>query len=366
MSLENKLEKINIDCLYFNGYVPCKPHKEKGVHCENCFDYKKINKKILILKIGAAGEVLRNTPLLRKIKKEYPDSRIFWLTQYPELIPKNDVFKIYDFTQREVELIKNVEFDILYSLDKHEETGALANQIKSKIKKGFSQKDGVIVPFDEDAEFSWRKGIFDDLMKKNKKHYVEEIFEICGFKFNEEKYLLPDYKIPKVSLNKNKTVVALNTGISDLWKPREYSIENWIKLSKLLLKKDYEVMAVGGQKEDEKNKLIAKESGAKYFGTFSRLEFIGLLSLSDLVITPVSFGLHAAIGLEKKIVLLNNVFNKSEFYMYGKGVVLEPDLSCLMCYKPNFDENCPVVPCMDLVKPEKVVEEIEKLKCEII
>ena len=360
MSLEKKFEKVNTDCLYFKGYIPCIPHKEKGVHCENCLDYRKIDKKILILKIGAAGEVLRCTPLLRKIKKEYPDSKIFWLTQYSELISKKEVFKIYNFTEREVELIKNVEFDIIYSLDKHEEIGALANQIKSKVKKGFSQKDGAIVPFDEDAEHKWRTGIFNDLMKQNKKHYVEEIFELCGFKFNEEKYLLPDYTTPKVDLNKEKKIVAINTGISDQWKPREYSIKNWTKLSKSLLEKNYEVMVVGGLKEDEKNKKISNESGAKYFGTFSRPEFMGLLNLSNIVVTSVSFGFHAAVGLEKNIVLLNNVFNKHEFYMYGKGVVLEPDLPCLMCYKEDFDSNCPVVPCMDLVKPEKIVEEIEK------
>ena len=77
MNLEKKIEKINDDCFYFNGYVPCIPHKERGVHCESCLEYKKIDKKILILKLGAAGEVLRCTPLLRKIKEEYPNSRIF-------------------------------------------------------------------------------------------------------------------------------------------------------------------------------------------------------------------------------------------------------------------------------------------------
>lgn len=360
MNLEKKFEKVNTDCIYFDGYKPCIPHKEKGIHCEGCFDYKKINKKILILKIGAAGEVLRCTPLLRKLKAEYPNSRIFWLTQYPELIPKEEVFRIYNFSEREIELIKNVEFDILYSLDKHEEIGALANQIKSKVKKGFSQRDGALIPFDDDAKQKWINGIFDDLMKENKRHYVEEIFEVCGFKFNEEKYLLPNYEIPKVDLDKEKKVVALNTGISDGWKPREYPIENWTKLSKFLIKKNYEVMLVGGPKEDEKNKEISNKSGAKYFGTFSRTDFMGLLDLSNIVVTPVSFGFHVAVGLEKKIVLLNNVFNKNEFYMYGKGTVLEPDLPCLMCYKPRFDKNCPVVQCMDLVKPEKIVEEIEK------
>lgn len=357
MSLE---DYAKIDCLFFKGYMPCNFHKKSGAICNECGDYKKSGEKILIIKLGAAGEVIRNTPLLRKIKQEYTNPKIFWLTEYPELLPKKEIYKICNFNNKELELVRNIEFDVLYSLDKHEETGALANQINAKIKKGFSQKDGAFIPFDEDALLKWETGFRDDLMKKNTKHYVEEIFEICGFKFNGEKYLLPEYDIPKVGLDKSKKIVALNTGISEAWKPREYSINNWIELSKSLIEKNYEVMVVGGPKEDEKNKKISNESQAKYFGTFSRKEFIGLLELSDIVVTPVSFGFHVAVGLEKKIVLLNNVFNKHEFYMYGKGVVLEPNLPCLMCYKPDFDDKCPVVPCMDMVRPEKIVEEIEK------
>jgi len=88
--------------------------------------------------------------------------------------------------------------------------GALANQIKSKIKKGFSQKDGVLIPFDKDSEHKWKTGIFDDLMKKNTKHYVEELFEICGFKFEGERYILPDFSAPEVDIDKSKKIIALN------------------------------------------------------------------------------------------------------------------------------------------------------------
>jgi len=363
MGLEKSInEEINTDCVYFTGHMPCTYHKQEGVHCSDCSHYKKIDKNILIIKLGAAGEVLRNTPLLRRIKQEYPKARIFWLTQYPELIPRNDVFRVYNFDHRELELIKDVEFDILYSLDKHEETGALANRIRAKTKKGFSQRSGSVVPFDKDAEHKWITGIFDDLAKLNTKHYVEEIFEICGFEFNGEKYMLPDYRVPDVEIDRSKKVVAINGGAGGAWKPRIYSKERRIELAKMLIEEGYEVMIVGGTPEDENNRLVADKSGAKYFGVFSYADFIGLLSLSDIVVTTVTFALHVAIGLEKKIVSLNNVFNRNEFHMYGNGVILEPDLPCLMCYKPDFDEKCPVRNCMDLVTPEEICRKVEEFK----
>ncbi len=364
MSLEEEIQEIKTDCSRFNGYMPCLPHKKEGVHCDNCSYYNKAGRKILIIKLGAAGEILRVTPLLRKLKKEHSDSKIFWITEYPELLPEKELFRIYNFNQKTSELLRALEFDLLYSLDKHEETGALANRLNSKIKKGFSQREGVIIPFDEDALEKWKTGIYDDVMKRNKKHYVQEIFEICGFQFSGEEYMLPDYTAPEVNLDRSKKVVALNTGSGNSWKPRNYSSNKWNELAKKLIDANYEVVLTGGPQEDQKNKGIAEVSGAKYFGTFPYRDFIGLLSLSDIIVTPVTFALHAAIGLGKKIVLLNNVFNKNEFYMYGRGTILEPKLSCVGCYKNYFHQykKCEIENCMDSIKTERVIEEIEKFK----
>ncbi|MFZ9971314.1 MAG: hypothetical protein ACO3GK_08410, partial [Bacteroidia bacterium] len=44
------------DCLHFLGHIPCKPHKDKGYHCENCPAYAPIEKRILIIKLGAMGD----------------------------------------------------------------------------------------------------------------------------------------------------------------------------------------------------------------------------------------------------------------------------------------------------------------------
>ena len=44
--------------------------------------------------------------------------------------------------------------------------------------------------------------------------------------------------------------------------------------------------------------------------------------------------LHIALGLEKKVVLLNNIFNKNDFEMYGLGVIVEPNVLCGCYYSP--------------------------------
>ena len=60
--------EVKRDCRFFRGDVPCKPHKQHGVHCSECKYYEKIDKNILIIKLGAIGDVIRTTPLLRRLK----------------------------------------------------------------------------------------------------------------------------------------------------------------------------------------------------------------------------------------------------------------------------------------------------------
>ncbi|GAB6283123.1 MAG: hypothetical protein STSR0008_18790 [Ignavibacterium sp.] len=57
----------------------------------------------------------------------------------------------------------------------------------------------------------------------------------------------------------------------------------------------------------------------------------------DLVVTAVTMGMHLAIGLKKQLILFNNVFNKNEFYLYGRGEILEPDFDCY--YLPTCENN---------------------------
>jgi len=351
---------IKTDCLFFNGYSPCKFHKKYLIHCSQCRFYKKYNKKILIIKLQAAGEVIRNTPLLKKIHQTFPNSKIYWLTRYPEVLPEDQIYKILKFSMESIIFLYQEEFDLMYSLDKDPEGASLANLIQSKVKKGFSMSNGTIVPFDQDAEQKWLTGIWDDHMKLNTKHYVEEIFEVCGFQWNGEQYILPDFVSPEVYLPKNKKIIGLNTGAGSMWPTRVWSEKRWNELI-VLLEKKFTILLLGGPDEDEKNRRLSQHTHAFYYGVFSYRQFMGLMNFCDLVVTSVTMALHIAIGLKKKIILLNNIFPSNEFYLYNLGSIIEPPIDCLGCYRSNFDQNCPVHYCMDLIEAGQVEKKIREL-----
>jgi heptosyltransferase-2 len=350
--------KIRNNCLYFKGDIPCKFHKSKGVHCDNCEYFVPIYKRILIIKLGAAGDVIRTTPILHKLKKEFSNSFITWLTDYPVFIPKNFVDKIITWNEKTIISLQASKFDLLINLDKDEHAIALAELIDANVKKGYLKDEFFhCKPADKDAENKWLTGLFDDLNKANNKSYPQEVFEILGYEFSGEKYIL---NVPKEKLSfdlpKNKKIVGLNTGCGDRWLTRLWGNENWIKLAFMLDEAGYFPILLGGKYENDINTEIAIQSPAKYFGYFSLDKFINLVNATDLVVTSVTMAMHVTIALEKKIVLLNNIFNKNEFELYGLGEILQPDKECLGCYR-NFCEK----KCMETISPEIVFEKILKL-----
>ncbi len=347
---------VKVDCRFYKGDIPCKPHKETGVHCENCGYYSKVSMNILIIKLGAVGDVIRTTPLIRKLKELYPESNICWLTYTPEILSKDWVDNSLQLNSENIEIIKAINFNWLINLDKDKIAIALTKNISAEKKSGFTMDEwGNASPISNQAEeHKWLTGIFNDISKQNKKHYVQEIFEICGFDFNNEEYIL-DVKDKKIewSIDKSKKIVGLNTGCGGRWTSRLWPDEYWIELARNLKTDGFEVVFLGGEQEHEKNLLLSRKTGGKYFGHFTLDKFISLVNECDLIVTAVTMAMHIAVGLKKKLVLFNNIFNKNEFYLYNRGVILEPEFECDCYYTPVCPNNC-----MQYIYPNKVSKEI--------
>lgn len=363
-----KIKDLKTDCRFFKGDIPCLPSKLHGVYCNNCNFYKQTKEKILIIKLGAAGDVIRTTPLLYPLKKLYPDSFIYWLTYYPDLIPQYNkdhdnviADKICEFSLQNVLYLKEIDFDLLINLDKDNEAISLTNSISAKEKLGYTIKNGLCYPLTNGSSSKYLTGLFDDASKRNTKSYLSEIFEVCGFKFNKEKYILniDDTFSIDWDINKNNTVVGLNTGCGSRWTSRLWKDEYWIELINILTANNYEVILLGGEQEDNKNKFYKQHTQAKYFGCYNLKTFINLVNKCDVIVTQVTMALHIAIGLQKKVILLNNIFNKNEFELYDKGVIIEPNKVCKCYYSPICTNE--KYKCMDYLLPKTVFSNIENL-----
>lgn len=350
-------EQVHIDCRYFLGDRPCKPHKLYGVHCRDCQYFEKVKTRILIIKLGAAGDVIRSTPILRRLRKEFPDSSVTWLTDQIQFVP-DEVDEKLEYSARSIPWIYTRAFDLCINLDKEKEAIALCESVKASKKCGFGMDEfGKAKPLDARAEDKFLTGIFDDISKRNMKSYVQEIFDICGYTFEGEEYIVDNHSTAHWEFGDGKgSVVGLNTGCGRRWPSRLWPVSYWCELAEKVRLAGMRYVWLGGPDEEQKNKELQAKAGGAYFGTLPIREFTGLVNACDIVVTQVTMALHLAIGLKKKVVLMNNIFNKNEFELYGRGVIIEPDISCGCYYSPDCPHGS-----MNSILPEKAFAAVQKV-----
>ena len=355
------MQSIKDNCRHYRGDVPCVYHKQSGIHCPECDHYELLKERILIIKLGAIGDVIRTTPLLRKLKKEFPNAEVSWLTSAPEAVSSEWVDNILDFTFSNIVWLEQQQFNWLINLDKDKEAIALAERIAAKRKSGFRMNNyGKCISMGHLSEdHKWLTGIWDDFNKENTLNYMEEIFSICGYSFNNEEYILSTKEVTFPRINKTKVVVGLNTGCGARWLTRLWPEVYWTDLARLLVGKGYETILLGGSLEDLKNKKIAGSSSAKYFETPSIKDFFDLVNQCDIVVSQVSMAMHAAIAFNKYLVLMNNIFNRNEFHLYDRGIIIEPNLNCLGCFKQKYDNRCKSDNCMETITVQHILAAIE-------
>ena len=356
---------VKFDCRHFRTGIPCIPNKTKGEVCSSCTSYDKVETRILMIKLGALGDVIRTTPLLEKFKKEYSGVHVTWLTLSPAILPQDEIDVIYKWDEKSVYIIENSNYDIAINLDKDLEACMLLNNVSASTKYGFTWQDGHIAPATPKAEQKLITGFFDEISKENTKSYLEEIFEICHFEFNMEDYrinlneaLSDKWKAEITELTGGKKIVGLNTGCGPRWKTRLWSNESWVELAKQLTEAGYFPMFLGGELEHEKNTEMAQIADAYYPGHFSLEEFISLTNSCDIIVTQVSMMMHIATALKKKMVLCNTIFNPHEFELYGRGVLVSPESGC-ECY---FGATCVRgKSCMHDITPEQLLASVKSL-----
>ena len=120
----------------------------------------------------------------------------------------------------------------------------------------------------------------------------------------------------------------------------------------------YAVVLLGGPQEDARNRRLADATGACYPGHFDLTTFIGLMDRCDLVVSAVTMAMHLALGLGKKLVLFNNIFNPHEFELYGRGVILAPRQKCTCFFQPRCTNESF---CMETLEPADVAGAVDKL-----
>ncbi len=356
------------DCRHFIGDRPCKFRRE----CPGCPEYSPMGHRILVLKIGALGDVLRTTPILRALDAAFGPRHVTWVVgdaAAPLLEGHARIDRLLVPSVETTALLSVQEFDVVLSLDKDPYSTSIATQVRATETRGFGRdRFGSLVPLHPDASYAYDLGLSDRLkFFENTKTYQEIVFEICGLPWRGEEYDVPsierevqdpswrDANLEAAGVPRGSgPVVGFNTGAGGVFANKAWTIEGYAALARTLANDGCRVVLLGGPAEIARNARIADASQGAAIDTGGHrtlAQFARLVAACDLVATGDTLGMHLAIAARVPVVVLFGSTCAQEIELYGRGEKIVTPIACHPCYL----RTCAITPsCQDLIPPETV------------
>src|ERR1041384_5783168 len=149
---------MHSDCRHFTGAVPCTFHKLDGRLCDDCPDYDRAAHRILIVKLAAAGDVLRTTCILPALRAQWPSAQITWVTarKAVPLLDGNPLIDRIVDGEHALPRLTVERFDAGYGLDPDAEGASLMAIANCGRRFGYSlDPSGNVVPLNDGAREWW-------------------------------------------------------------------------------------------------------------------------------------------------------------------------------------------------------------------
>ncbi|MDR2351204.1 MAG: glycosyltransferase family 9 protein [Endomicrobium sp.] len=371
--------EVFTDCSKFPLSRPCVYQKNNNVICKECKNYSKLsakedNKRILIVKLGAMGDVLRSTFILNGLKEVFPKSEISWIVDIKNaavLEGNNLIDRI--IIHNDVNVIKylvNEFFDIVINLDLAFESLSLTKLSNKKEVLGFTLDDRRNIITSNNYTKEWLKtSAYDKLKKANTFTYQYWMSKIAKLPKDNYEIIVPLQKksIEKAekflkdnNINRNKKIIGINSGAGNRWKLKKWTSKGFIETAKYFSQKGYFVLLLGSAQDKSEIDLILKENMSNVISTGidnTIPDFFAKINLCDVILCGDTMALHAAVGLKKNIVALFGPTSVNEIEIYSKGVKIQSNKNCVVCYKQECDliDNC-----MESIAAKNVIKAIEQ------
>lgn len=371
---EINLEEIKFDCRFYTGYKPC--HKHDG--CPGCPHYEPRGEQILVIKLGAMGDVLRSKAILPALKKLHPESWIVWVTRRGSeaLVRDPLVDEIRVLSVVDLLALEGRRFAKILCLDKDAEAVALSAKLTADRRLGFAPGYcNTASIWNQASIYALRLGLSDDLkFHQNEKTVPEIVAEMVELPYTGERYTLTlsekarnaaRERIDSLNLPSGKPVIGVNTGCGPVFATKAWTREGFREFIFKAAAEDLTVLLLGGPREQEINDWLLSEcgelTGKSLFdsGSNNSLEtFFAIVEQCDLVLSADSLAMHAAIALNRPLVAWFGPTCHQEVDLFGLGEKIVTDFSCSPCYL----KVCPKpVTCMEAMSAEIVFHAVKKL-----
>jgi ADP-heptose:LPS heptosyltransferase len=303
--------------------------------------------KILIIRLSSIGDIVLTTPVVRCIKKRYPDCELHYLTKnsFASILRENPYLdKVIAINEKIGEVIAGLrmeKYDHIVDLHKN------FRSLKVRLNLG--------VPSSSFPKLNFKKWVLVQF-KINKMpdiHIVDRYFKAVDALGVENDFLGLDYFIPE----KDKVDITVLPGkhqngyiglvIGGKHATKQMPAEKIITFCKLI---DFPVVILGGPEDKAEAEKICSAVGDHVFnacGKFNLNQSASLVEQAKLIITNDTGLMHVAAAFEKKIISVwGNTVPELGMYPYlpqhpqNSAIFEVKGLSCRPCSKLGF-EKCP-------------------------
>lgn len=322
-----------------------------------------VKMKFLIIRLSSIGDIVLTTPVIRCLRKKYPDAEIFYLTKkkFTGIVETNpylsQVLTLDDDILETIEILKDEKFD--YVIDLHYNLRTL--RIKQALKG---------VPFYSFNKLNTQKWIYTNF-KINvmpNKHIVDRYMETVASLGVVNDNLGLDYFIPENAKVKESDLPFshsqgfLSIAIGAAHFTKKLPVE---KLKELCGKIDYPIILLGGKEDFDNGTEISSLDPVKIYnacGKFSLNESAEIVRRSQLVISHDTGLMHIAAAFKKMVFSVwgNTVPSFGMYpYMTEYKIFQVDKLWCRPCSKIGY-EKCPLghFKCMNQMSIDAIANSV--------
>ncbi|MCL5023589.1 MAG: hypothetical protein M1497_09535 [Nitrospirae bacterium] len=302
---------------------------------------------ILILKVGALGDVVRTSYILPGLHRKYDSPKIWWLTSSASF----DLLRFNPYISELLvaEMPRNLSqtmFDLVISLDDEVELLSLLDGVRYREIIGAYLKEGKPV-YTDSAEVWFDMGLIsrfgktraDELKKLNRREHNQIFASMFGIEIKEPAFFNSPL-IEKAMARRfggNYFSIGINSGAGSRWQSKELLFQETVALIRKLLSLEVSgrktaVYLLGGKEEEERHRrirsIISSERLFDAGNGNSLLEFAAIIKACDYVIASDSLAVHLAISQKVKNLSFFAPTSAAEIGTFGTGVKvisLSPD-----------------------------------------
>jgi len=270
----------------------------------------------LIIKLGATGDVVRTTPLLRRLS-----GQISWITAENNLVVLRGIDRqIRCVSWEDRRKVADCVYDLVINLEDDRETSGFLREVSFRQLFGaYLGRDEELLYTSDSSEWfdlslisSYGRDKADELKLSNRRAYQELIFDGLGFCFGGEKYCLPTPR--RTGLEGD---VAISSTAGPVWPMKKWAFYNE-------LKKELESAGLKVNTLETRSTL---------------LEHLADVQGHRCLVSGDSLPMHLALGSGVRSVSLFTCTSPWEIYGYGLQEKIVSPLLADFFYQRGYDER---------------------------